>query len=173
VFARTIARSARQLCKFFLLTGAFAAVIFPPFSRHRVEGHDFPRLGGGAVLAEASTILIVERSDEVREVLRIALARRGLLVYETSRLDVGLELARRHHPSIIVLDLDAPPGDVAHGSIDLAAHADSVTTPMILLGSVRRDCWRSNQFVAKPYHYRSLISRIEQLLEARRARDIA
>jgi DNA-binding response OmpR family regulator len=117
-------------------------------------------------LAEGSSVLIVERSGEIRDVLRTALARRGLQIYEASRADEGLELARRHRPDLVVLDLDDQSANAESLSAEFSrvVHADS--TPLIMLGTLRRGT-QGCQFVPKPYHYPPLISKIEQLLRAR------
>jgi DNA-binding response OmpR family regulator len=119
-----------------------------------------------ASLREGSSVLIVERSGEIREVLRTALARRGWHIYEASRADLGLELARRHQPDLVVLDLDEQPADAEALSSEFSKSANSEPTPVIVLGTLRRPSANPGQFIAKPYHYQPLISKIEQLLQA-------
>jgi len=58
-------------------------------------------------------VLIVDPSPETREVLQVALQRRGLHTLATARVRRGMELARRHQPDLIVLDLDIQPYDSA------------------------------------------------------------
>lgn len=128
------------------------------------------RIGGRwevALLSEGSSVLIVERSGEIREVLRTALQHRGWHIYEASRADLGLELARRHHPDLVVLDLDEQPADAEDLSSEFSKSANDEPTPVILLGAVRRSSANPGQFIAKPYHYQPLISKIEQLLQAK------
>lgn len=119
-------------------------------------------------MAEGSSILIVERTGELCEVLRTALARRGVRIYEASQPDLGLKLAQQHRPDLIVLDLDEQ-SDEAAGLSDGFARSSSAAgpTPLILLGTVRRTGGKHGDFIGKPYHYEPLISRIEQLLHAR------
>jgi DNA-binding response OmpR family regulator len=117
-------------------------------------------------LAEGSSVLIVERSGEIRDVLRTALTRRGLQIYEASRAEEGLELARRHRPDLVVLDLDdqSANADVLSGEFSRVTGADSAA--VIMLGTLCRRTSRG-QFVTKPYHFQPLISRIEHLLRVR------
>ncbi len=52
-------------------------------------------------------VLIVDRSEETREVLQTVLERRGVRTLAASKAEAGLELAERHHPDLIVLDLES------------------------------------------------------------------
>jgi len=51
-------------------------------------------------------VLIVDGSQENREVLTAALERKGCKILSTSRAKRGLELAQQHRPDVIVLDLE-------------------------------------------------------------------
>jgi hypothetical protein len=128
------------------------------------------------------SVLIVDRSEETREVLQTALERRGVRTMAASRTAAGLVLARRHHPDLIVLDLElddtsaeqfssgagVPPAFAPNANLQ---PADALPGPqyrprMVLLGNLRR--WRDRlpegEFVPKPYHYGPLIRKIEELL---------
>ena len=112
------------------------------------------------------SVLIVDCSDDTREVLQTALEHRGLQILSAGRARAGLELARRHHPDLIVLDLeldDSGPDDVSAG---FAEQSRTSHTPLVILGSMRRNraCVSEGEFVPKPYHYGPLIRRIEELL---------
>ncbi|MHB1037741.1 MAG: response regulator [Pirellulales bacterium] len=114
------------------------------------------------------SVLIVDQSDETREVLRTALERRGMEIFEASRAEQGLELARRHRPDLIVLDMEMETGSVEGISAGFEAASDARQTPMVLLGNARRRVGAANrEFVSKPYHYGPLIRRIEELLRFR------
>ena len=128
------------------------------------------------------SVLIVDRSEETREVLQTALERRGVHTLSAGRTESGMRLAQRHRPDLIVLDLeldDAPCGTgVPPALIGTEAQGDSPISEtktgavpeyqprLILLGNLRR--WRDQlphgEFVSKPYHYGPLIRKIEELL---------
>jgi DNA-binding response OmpR family regulator len=117
-------------------------------------------------LDSQQSVLIVDRSDDTREVLQTALQRRGLRTLAAGAAKAGLELARRHQPDLIVLDLELEePGGELH-SDRFAEQSRANSTPLIILGSVRRQRSRlaGGEFVPKPYHYGPLIRRIEELL---------
>ena len=114
------------------------------------------------------SVLIVDPSEETREVLRTVLEGRGLRILSASAAEAGLALARQHCPDLIVLDLEceaAAPQRVAGG---FAQQSRQHATPLVLLGSARRvsDAQPQGEFVAKPYHYAPLIRKIESLLES-------
>ncbi len=112
------------------------------------------------------SVLIVDRSEETREVLQTALQRRGLRTFAAGDAGPGLELAKQHHPDLIVLDLeidDSNPEDVSAGFAE-QSRADDAS--LVMLGTVRRGeaAASGGEFVPKPYHYGPLIRRIEELL---------
>lgn len=124
------------------------------------------------------TVLIVDPSEETREVLQTVLERRGVRIFSAGRAKQGLELARNHHPDLIVLDVELEFDDPNNGQAGsnnpenrcnpFADPSRADQTPLVMLGTVRRsvDGLPEGEFVAKPYHYGPLIRRIEELLAA-------
>lgn len=105
-------------------------------------------------------VLIVEPSADEREVLRTALARRGLRIFEAAEAETGNALARQHQPAVIVLNLDARHAE----ETDWTASAGR---SLIVLGTARREhILPPHQSIAKPYHYGPLVARIEELAKA-------
>jgi DNA-binding NtrC family response regulator len=118
-------------------------------------------------LIEDASVLIVDRSTEARGVLRTALERRGVRVFETAEAEDGLALARKHRPDLILLDLDTARPGSNPAAEDFGAFADDVNATLLLLGPARlRASAPRGEFVAKPYHYEPLVRKIEQLLRA-------
>jgi CheY-like chemotaxis protein len=131
------------------------------------------------------SVLIIDRSEETREVLQTVLERHGVRTLAAGRAEKGLELARRHHPDLVVLDLemDEVPaerfcdvGDSAQGDSPIFAETKIGTVPspapqyqpqFVLLGNLRRqgNGLPGSEFVAKPYEYGLLIRKIEELLD--------
>ncbi len=110
------------------------------------------------------SVLIVDGSADSRDVLRTALERRGLEIFEAARADEGLILARQHKPSLIVLDLDIDARSAENLPLEFEQTARGEQTPLVLLGNIRRPSDDVCKFVAKPYHYAPLIRKIEQLV---------
>ena len=113
------------------------------------------------------SVLIVDRSEETREVLQTALERRGMRTFSAAGAPAGLELARTHHPDLIVLDLDTDNDDGEDFSDRFARQSGEGQTPLVVLGTLRgkQTSPSPGEFVAKPYHFRPLIRRIEELLQ--------
>jgi CheY-like chemotaxis protein len=123
---------------------------------------------GGTSLVPNRSVLIVDPSDESRSVLRTILEHRGLRIFEASRAEEGLELARSHRPDLIVVDLEVAPAEDDSVSAGYEAESRHNQAALTLLGNVRRasaDAPREG-FVSKPYHYAPLVRKIESLLEA-------
>ena len=124
----------------------------------------------GVTLDDQRSVLIVDPSEETREVLQTALERRGVRIFSANRARPGLELARRHHPDLIVLDLELDGvGPQNHGNPSaehFVEQSRADNTLLVMLGTVRcrTDDLPKGEFVAKPYHYGPLIRRIEALL---------
>ena len=111
-----------------------------------------------------ASVLIVDPSPENREVLRTVLARRGLRIFEAEAAEQGVELAREHHPNVIVLDLESEAADAA--AIRRQIDADSPDHPaeLIVLGKFRpRPQFAGGHVISKPYHFAPLVHTIEQL----------
>jgi CheY-like chemotaxis protein len=106
------------------------------------------------------SVLIIDPSADEREVLRTALARRGLTIFEAAEAEAGQQLARQHQPAVIVLDVDAR-------HVEEADWTSEFGRSLIVLGTASREhALPPHQAMAKPYHYGPLIARIEQLAKA-------
>ena len=125
----------------------------------------------GIALDSQQSVLIVDSSEETREVLETALRLRGLRTFAACRAGPGLELARRHHPDLIVLDLELEQSDPRTLTAPFAEQSQADHAPLVMLGSIRRTAnetpgeMPNGEFVSKPYYYGPLIRRIEELLD--------
>lgn len=114
------------------------------------------------------SVLIIDHSADTREVLRTVLERRGVLIFEAERAETGLKLTRRHHPALVVLDLETLPAGEEAIREGLDSETENSRIPLVVLGNVRRSeaLLPHQSVVQKPYHYGPLIRKIEQLLAA-------
>ncbi len=111
-------------------------------------------------------VLIVDQSEDTREVLRAALERRGVETLEASGARQGIELARQHHPQVIVLDLEADAAADEQVQAQYDAESRDHDARLVVLGRTCRykRTLPSDRIVSKPYHYAPLIRTIERLL---------
>lgn len=116
----------------------------------------------------SQSVLIVDSSEENREVLETALGRLGLRTLAADRVRQGVELARRYRPDLIVVDLETQDSTPEEASASFFDASGNPQTPLVMLGTVR--CpggpLPGGEFVAKPYHYGPLVRKIEELLDA-------
>lgn len=118
------------------------------------------------------SVLIVDACKESREVLRTALHHRGLQTLEAARAEDGLALAHAKHPDLIVLDVEDAELDQTAG--EFSNVADHEGASLLILGTLRYSSAQpSGEFVAKPYHYKPLIHKIEELLRRQHDRRAA
>ncbi len=109
-------------------------------------------------------VLIVDQSDDSRDVIRTVLERRGVEILEALSARAGLEILREQRPDVIVLDLEADAADDAQLQAQYDDELAANKAEMVILGNLRRDeCPSSCHLVRKPYHYKALIEKIEQL----------
>jgi DNA-binding response OmpR family regulator len=128
---------------------------------------------GDAPLISGSSVLIVDRSAESREVLRIALARHGVRVLECTRATDGLAMARLYHSEVMVLDLDSTDASDRVAEEFAVIAEDSGAALLVLGNELRARGISSGEFIAKPYQYKPLILRIEESLRQRRRQAAA
>jgi len=121
----------------------------------------------GDTLDQNRSVLIVDPSEETREVLQTALNRRGVQTFTARHALEGVELQRRHRPDLIVLDLEMEGVNLEDSSPTFWEDCEDNKVPIILLGALRRRQPHipGSEFVSKPYHYGPLIRRIEELLK--------
>ncbi len=112
-------------------------------------------------------VLIVDKSAETREVLKTALQSRGMATMEAHEARQGLDLLRRFHPDVVVLDLETEAADDEILRDEIDCEVQRHHSRLIVLGRARRYAASLpvGQVVAKPYHYAPLIRTIERLCD--------
>ena len=122
-------------------------------------------------MAPKPSVLIVDESEDSRQVLRTALQRSGMEILEARRATQGLAMARRFRPNVIVLDLDVESEDGEAICEQFTGESAPCDVPLVVIGSARLETapsWADSQvsadrFVLKPYQYAPLIRKIQQL----------
>ena len=110
------------------------------------------------------SVLIVDESADNREVLRTALARRGIETLEAKSASEGLQLACDRQPDVIVLDLEGKEHEAAVAGRRFAEAASDSGSQLIVLGTLRSGpAIVGGHVIRKPYHFAPLVHTIERL----------
>jgi two-component system, cell cycle response regulator DivK len=83
-------------------------------------------------MSRMKKILVVEDDDETRELLRMALERRGYKVFTAEDGVRGFEEAVRQRPDLIVTDITMPAADGAHLVRRVRDTEEIATTPILV-----------------------------------------
>ena len=103
------------------------------------------------------TIMIVEDYDDTRLMLRQALETRGYRVLEAINGQEAVELARREHPDLILMDLDLPILDGIAATQRIRQQAEMDEMPIVAVTAyplsytrVKAFAKGCNEYLAKP-----------------------
>jgi CheY-like chemotaxis protein len=119
----------------------------------------------------SARVLIVDESQDSRDVFRTILERRGVRMLEAPEARRGLEILREQHPEVVVLDLESCAADEAEFQTAYGAEVESTNATLVVLGNLLTDVASGSHVVHKPYHYGPLIRKIEQLVEGSLTKD--
>ncbi len=122
----------------------------------------------GSAGEEKPLVLVVDDDPHVAALARIHLERDGFRVAEANDGTLGLELARREHPSLVVLDLMLPGLDGFE--ICRKLHLESMV-PIIMLTARVEETDRlegldlgADDYMTKPFSPRELAARVRAVL---------
>jgi len=117
---------------------------------------------------EGKTILVVDDEANIRRFLKHELSNRGYHVLEASGGKEAIDLARKHYPHLITLDVLMP--DISGHDVTAVLKNDPTTKdiPILVLSIVeeKEKAYRlgANDFVTKPFTMKVLMSKINRLL---------
>ncbi len=125
-------------------------------------------------IATMSKILIVEDDPDIRELLRFNLEKAGYTLFLAEDGEQALELARKHTPDIILLDLMLPGVDGLEVCRTLKKDPELQRLPIIMVTAKGEELDRvvglelgADDYVVKPFSLREVVLRIRKLLERR------
>ena len=118
------------------------------------------------------TILLIEDAEDIRELVRFNLQQEGYSVLEAASGEEGLELAHRHIPNLILLDVMLPQKDGCAVCKELSAHVGTKQIPIIMLTARGDEADRvigfelgALDYVVKPFSIRELMLRIKAIFK--------
>jgi PAS domain S-box-containing protein len=110
------------------------------------------------------TVLIVEDEEETRLVLRRALEAAGFQTLEAATGREAVDLARRHQPDGITLDIVLPDGDGFWVLKELQADPATASVPIVIVSGTEPDSTVAAAFVAKPFDPAALVADVQRAL---------
>jgi CheY-like chemotaxis protein len=123
------------------------------------------------VRPQPRTILLIDDDEAMVDVLGQRLQRQGYQTLVASSGDEGLAMARRHLPTLIVLDLRLPDADGFNVCQELADSGETCSIPVIILSGMERpDIIRRSRaagcqyFVRKPYDPNALLILVQHAI---------
>ncbi len=122
------------------------------------------------------SVLLIEDEKNILELLVYTFEKEGFRVYSASRGDEGLEKARKHQPSIILLDLMLPGMDGLDVCKALRQNAVTAATPVIMLTARGEEIDKivglelgADDYVTKPFSPRELTARVKAVLRRKQS----
>jgi phosphate regulon transcriptional regulator PhoB len=123
-------------------------------------------------------ILVVEDEKDIRDLVRYNLEAEGFTVVEASDGEIGLVLAARERPALVVLDLMLPGLSGMEVCRKLREREDTLRVPILILTARAAEVDKvlglemgADDYVTKPFSPRELVARVKAVL--RRAYGVA
>ena len=123
-------------------------------------------------------LLLVEDDADILEVLRLTFRREGYETFEAEDGETAIQLARRHVPDLVVLDVMLPGKDGTYVCREIRADS-SLQNILILMVTARGEesdvvlglGVGADDYVVKPARPRELVARVKALLRRSRLKD--
>jgi two-component system phosphate regulon response regulator PhoB len=126
----------------------------------------------------AETVLVVEDDEETRSLLSRVFRGQGLNVLCAADGEEGLDVVRRHHPAVILLDLVLPKLSGEALCLALRADPELADIHVIMLTALAQQDDRiagfemgADDYIAKPFDIREVALRVEAALRHQRQSD--
>lgn len=124
------------------------------------------------------TILVVDDTKSIREIVAFMLRGRGYEVLEAADGQEAREKIKAHRPDLVLLDAMLPKVTGFDLCAEMKADEDFKSMPILMLTAITKDSgktdeyWReksqADDFMSKPFKAQDLVSRVEKLLAARK-----
>jgi two-component system, OmpR family, alkaline phosphatase synthesis response regulator PhoP len=116
-------------------------------------------------------VLIVEDEKDIRDLVRYNLEEEGFVVVEASDGEVGLNLATRERPALIILDLMLPGLSGLEVCKHLRSREETMQVPILILTARASEVDKvlgleigADDYVTKPFSPRELVARVKAVL---------
>jgi len=120
----------------------------------------------------AKMVLVVEDQDDNRRIVRDLLTNSGFEVIEAINGIEGVQLARTHHPDLILMDIQLPGIDGYEATRQIKTDPGLKDIPVIVVTSYAlsgddKKAFEAgcDAYIAKPFSPRELLVRIKEFLD--------
>jgi CheY-like chemotaxis protein len=115
-----------------------------------------------------TTILVMDDDASVRSLITELLAEKGYSVIQSASSRDGLDLARQHHPDVVLLDLTLPPTSGQDLLNKLRTDEGTRHIPVVVVSGCRPSTvgdvnGRPDGVLQKPFDVTDLLAHIERL----------
>ena len=124
------------------------------------------------------TILIVEDEKDIAKMLEYNLKKEGFRTFWASDGEDALDLAARHHPDLVILDLMLPGIDGLEVCKNLKNDIKASSVSVIMLTAKSQEADKvvglelgADDYMTKPFSPRELIARIKAVLRRTKEKD--
>src|SRR5437868_6769663 len=128
-----------------------------------------------ASAGKKATILIADDDPEILTMLSIRLQKKGYAVLEACDGLQTLQMARSHHPDLVLLDVMMPGKNGWEVARELRASAELSSTGIVMLTAIGEKVnemtsplYGADDFVNKPFDFADLEAKIAQVVAKRR-----
>src|SRR5262245_14499144 len=118
------------------------------------------------------TILLVEDDPDIRDLIAYKLAKAGFDIVQATDGIAALELARQHHPDLVILDVRMPRLSGLEVCRELRTLPATAKVPIIMLTARTRPqdleqarAAGASDYMSKPFSPRELQERVESVLQ--------
>ena len=118
------------------------------------------------------TVLLVDDNPQNLKVLYETLKDKGYRLLIANEGEKALDLAHRHHPEVILLDIMMPGATGLEVLEKIRQMDERKSTPVVILTAKGQDADRqaafslgANDFLTKPFSPKKLLARIHQIIE--------
>lgn len=123
---------------------------------------------------DAGAILVVEDSDEIRDLLSLVLEEEGYRVVSLMDGREVVETARALKPVLVTLDLALPGKDGWAIARELQDDPETSEIPILVISAYTRDLdaplrRRVARVISKPFYITQVVAEVEDILAGRRA----
>jgi len=113
-------------------------------------------------------IVLIEDDGDLYSLIRYNLEKEGFQVLGLQTGKGALDLCRREHPDLVILDVMLPDSDGLEICKGIRANSEQATTPVIFLTARASETDRivglelgANDYIVKPFFVRELIARVK------------